>query len=96
MNALYKTLCVRSSAQMHSARTERSREAAAQRESLVRANSYTLWRGYQSPAIVRLHSLPARAVLAGAVEDALVEGSVADAALHAGIRRQRGGCGHVH
>ena len=54
MNALYKTLCVRSSAQMHSARTERSREAAAQRESLVRANSYTLWRGYQSPAIVRL------------------------------------------
>ena len=83
---------------MHSARTERSREAAAQRESLVGANSYTLWRGYQSPAIVRLarHSSPARAVLAGAVEDALVEGSVADAALHAGIRRQRGGCGHVH
>ena len=82
---------------MHSARTERSREAAAQRESLVGANSYTLWRGYQSPAIVRFsNNSPARAVLAGAVEDALVEGSVADAALHAGIRRQRGGCGHVH
>ena len=29
--------------QMHSARTERAREAAAQREPLVVAKSYTLW-----------------------------------------------------
>ena len=66
MNALYKTLCVRSSAQMHSARTERSREAAAQRESLVRANSYTLWRGYQFPPFLDSKLTGARCVGRGA------------------------------